>query len=80
MNHNCRIIRRKVSGIPAFFFAYRASEEMSFEVSMFCEIGQPFQSSFTKLIKDQGLKLTTIEINESPWVITVEKKTAAKLK
>lgn len=68
---NCQLIRRSVAGHTAYFFAYRAGE-MDFEFSMLCEVGQPYIPSFEAIIAERGLKLKTIEINQRPWIITVE--------
>lgn len=46
---------------------------MGFEFSLLCEVGQPYIPTFEQIIKDKGLDLVTIEIQEKPWVITVER-------
>lgn len=62
-----------VSEHCAYFFAYNAGPQMRFKFSMLCEVGQPFIPIFEAMIKDRGLDLITIEIDEYPWVITVDK-------
>lgn len=76
-NHKCRIITRRVAGHSALFFSYRANEDMAFEFSLLSEVGQPFIPSFEALLKERGTTTKVIEVNESPWLITVEADIAA---
>ena len=72
MNHNCRIKTKKIAGHTAYFFKYDATPDTGFEFSMLCEVGQPFIPMFEAMIKKRNLKLKTIEIDERPWVITIQ--------
>lgn len=72
MNHNCRMVKRRVAGYAAYFFCYDASPDMSFDFSLLSEVGRPFVATFEQLIDDKNLKLRVVEISERPWLITVE--------
>jgi len=76
MKVNARIIKRPVCGHTAHFFRYRATrcgaDAPVCEFSLFCEVGQPYQSSF-RVAGYRDEDFTTVEIPESPWLITVKK-------
>jgi hypothetical protein len=71
VNSNCRIVRREIGGLEAYHFLYRASEEVAFDFSMLCEVGQPWIPSFKSMIRNLGLELRTMEIDQRPWVVTI---------
>jgi len=71
-------VRRRIAGHRSYHFRYDATEDMSFDFSMLCEVGQPWVPVFERLIAEQNLDLVTTDIPERPWVITVERSAAAK--
>ncbi len=73
-----KIVERWIDGQKAYFFRYNATEEVGFEFSLLCEVGQPFIPTFERMIAEAGLDLVTMEINEKPWVITVDRPAGVK--
>jgi len=80
-DHKCRLVTKE-RGVwdydRAYFFSYRANEDMEFEFSLLCEVGQPFIPTFQRMIKDQKLDLVQVEIPVRPWIITVERAAAKR--
>lgn len=77
---NARIIRKRIAGHNALFFRYDANPDMTFEVSLYREIGEPFKREFDAILKRLGLKLRIVEIAERPWLITTGQRIARKTK
>ena len=51
-------------------FCYDANDEMRFEVSLFCEIGEPFKEGFRALLSANGLNLAAnpLELSARPYL------------
>ena len=68
---DCQLIRRQVQEHKAIFFRYNVSDGCVCEFSLFSEVGQPW---FRELMGEEGVDPeNVVEINERPWLITVEK-------
>jgi rubredoxin len=76
MNHNLRLAAKKIAGYTAYFFRYDATPDMGFDVSLLCEVGQPFIPGFKRMIQKRELDLVVVEIGERPWLITVPRAQA----
>ena len=70
----CQLVRREIHDHKAVFFRYKVSEDCACEFSLFSEVGQPWQPRFRELMEEEGIDPdNVVEINERPWLITVEK-------
>jgi len=71
----CQLVRRWVQGHNAVFFRYKVSDDCVCEFSLFSEVGAPWQPRFRGLMAEEGIDPeNVVEINERPWLITVENK------